>query len=176
LCLPSSQHSPPLEKHNENFTVSSPAFIHPLSDCQSTHIGHGTRVWQFTVILKNAVIGRDCNICSHVFIENNVTLGNNVTIKAGVQLYDGCVVEDDVFIGPNATFTNDKAPRSRNAGFSCLVTILKKGCSIGANSTILPGITIGEGAMIGAGAVVTKNVPAGETWIGNPAKAQGNLL
>jgi len=146
-----------------------PKFIHPLSDVQSKKIGEGTKVWQFCVILEGAQIGKDCNICATVFIENNVIVGDRVTVKCGVQLWDGLRVEDDVMIGPNATFTNDKYPRSRNINFELKKTIIRKGASIGANATILPGIEIGEGATVGAGAVVTHDVPAGMVVIGNPA-------
>lgn len=132
--------------------------IHPLSDVQSKNIGENTNVWQFCVILPNAVIGDNCNICSHCFIENDVKIGNNVTVKCGVQLWDGVEIEDDVFIGPNVTFCNDKYPKSRNKDFKLEKVLIKKGASIGANATILPGVTIGENAMIGAGAIVTKNV------------------
>ena len=141
--------------------------IHPLSDVQSSNIGEGTRIWQFCVVLPEAVIGTNCNICSHVFIENKVLIGNNVTIKCGVQIWDGITIEDNVFIGPNVTFCNDKYPKSGNRGFQLLHTIVKQGASIGANATILPGITIGENAVIGAGAVVTKDVLPSQTIIGN---------
>ena len=144
--------------------------IHPTSDVQSRNIGDGTSIWQFCIILPDAKIGKNCNIQYNVFIENKVTIGDNVTIKPGVQIWDGIILEDSVFIGPNATFTNDKNPRSKNPDYEMLSTIVKKGASIGANATILPGITIGENAPVGAGSVVTKNIPAGETWIGNPAK------
>ncbi len=132
--------------------------IHPLSDVQSTSIGKDTKIWQFVVVLPGAQIGDNCNICSHCFIENDVEIGNNVTIKCGVQLWDGLIVEDGVFIGPNATFCNDKYPKSRNNNYRRLNTIIKKGAAIGANATILPGIVIGENALIGAGAIVTKDV------------------
>ena len=145
-------------------------FIHPSSDVQSKQIGEGTRVWQYVVILPGAVIGRDGNICSHCFIENQVVVGDRVTVKCGVQLWDGVTLEDDVFVGPNATFTNDREPRSRNASATLLPTLVKKGASIGANATILPGLTIGEGAMVGAGAVVTKDVPPRTLVVGNPAR------
>jgi UDP-2-acetamido-3-amino-2,3-dideoxy-glucuronate N-acetyltransferase len=145
-------------------------FIHPNSDVQTKQIGEGTRIWQFVVVLPGAVIGRDGNICSHCFIENKVVLGDRVTVKCGVQLWDGITLEDDVFVGPNVTFTNDLQPRSRNAAAQLLPTLVKKGASIGANATILPGLTIGEGAMVGAGSVVTKNVPPGVTVVGNPAR------
>lgn len=140
--------------------------IHPLSDVQSKNIGKNTNIWQFCVILPNAKIGSNCNICSHCFIENDVVIGNNVTIKSGVQIWDGMIVEDNVFIGPNVTFCNDRYPKSRNKNWKLEPVIIKKGASIGANATILPGITIGEDALIGAGAIVTKNVPKGQRIIG----------
>lgn len=132
--------------------------IHELSDVQSRNIGDGTNIWQYCVVLPNAVIGDNCNICSHCFIENDVTIGNNVTVKCGVQLWDGVEIEDDVFIGPNVTFCNDRYPKSRNKNFKLEKVVVKKGASIGANATILPGVTIGENAMVGAGALVTKDV------------------
>jgi acetyltransferase-like isoleucine patch superfamily enzyme len=144
--------------------------IHPLSDCKSTHIGIGTNIWQFCVVFPEAKIGDNCNICANVLVENDVIIGNNVTVKSGVQLWDGITVEDNVFIGPNATFTNDLFPRSKNPDWNLSKTVIKKNASIGANATILCGITIGENAMIGAGSVVTHDVPAGELWAGNPAK------
>lgn len=144
--------------------------IHPLSDCRAETIPESTNIWQFCVIFPKAKIGENCNICANVLIENNVEVGDNVTIKSGVQLWDGITVEDNVFIGPNATFTNDLFPRSKNQNWEMRKTIIKKGASIGANATILCGITIGENAMIGAGSVVTKDVPAGELWYGNPAR------
>lgn len=144
--------------------------IHNLADVQTEHIGKDTNVWQFCVILPKAKIGSNCNICANVFIENDVTIGNNVTVKCGVQLWDGITVDDDVFIGPNVTFTNDLYPRSKQYPEKFYKTVIKKGASIGANATIICGITIGENAMIGAGSVVTKDVPAGELWVGNPAR------
>lgn len=149
--------------------------IHPLSDVQTTNIGENTLVWQYTVILKDAAIGNNCNINCQVFIENDVIIGNNVTVKPGVQLWDGIRIEDNVFIGPNVTFTNDRYPRSKQYPEEFQQTIVKKGASIGANATILGGITIGEHALIGAGSVVTKNVPANELWVGNPAKKLKNI-
>ena len=148
----------------------TPFFIHNLSDVQSSAIGKGTKIWQFCVVLPYAKIGENCNICAHVLIENDVLIGNSVTVKSGVQLWDGVTVEDNVFIGPNVTFTNDLFPRSKVYPKKFERTILKKGCSIGANATILAGVTIGENAMIGAGSVVTKDVPANTVVIGNPAK------
>ena len=143
--------------------------IHPLSDVQTIKIGDNTRIWQYVVVLPEATIGSNCNICSHSFIENDVKIGNNVTVKCGVYLWDGIVLEDNVQIGPNVTFTNDKYPRAKQA-FDLRRTTIKKNASIGAASVILGGITIGENAMIGAGSVVTKDVPANELWVGNPAK------
>lgn len=133
--------------------------IHELADVQSRNIGEGTRIWQFVVILNGAVIGKDCNICAHCFIENDVLVGNNVTVKCGVQLWDGITIEDNVFIGPNVTFCNDKYPKSGQHDFKLLRTTVKEGASIGANATILPGVTIGNNAIIGAGAIITKDVP-----------------
>ncbi|MDR2406576.1 MAG: N-acetyltransferase [Bacteroidales bacterium] len=144
--------------------------IHPLSDVQSKNIGENTNIWQFCVILPGAVIGSNCNICSHCFIENDVKIGNNVTIKCGVQVWDGITLEDDVFVGPNVTFCNDRYPKSHNREWKLEGITVKKGASIGANSTLLPGITIGEGAMIGAGSVVTRNIPPLARAMGNPAR------
>ena len=144
--------------------------IHPLSDVKSTNIGDNTNIWQFCVVFPEAKIGTGCNICANVLIENEVVVGNNVTVKSGVQLWDGVTLEDNVFVGPNVTFTNDLFPRSKNPDWKLSKTVVKKGASIGANATILCGITIGENAMIGAGSVVTKDVPSGEIWIGNPAR------
>ena len=135
--------------------MKSPSF----SIIHSEKIGKGTRIWSFVKILKGAIIGEDCNICDHTFIENDVIIGDRVTIKCGVFLWDGIKIEDDVFIGPNATFTNDKYPRSKKYLAEYPITLLRKGCSVGANATILPGITIGVNAMIAAGAIVTKDVP-----------------
>jgi UDP-2-acetamido-3-amino-2,3-dideoxy-glucuronate N-acetyltransferase len=144
--------------------------IHPLADVQSRSIGDGTRVWQFVVILPGAVIGSDCNINALCLIENDVVVGDRVTVKSGVQLWDGLRIEDDVFVGPNVAFTNDKLPRSKQYPQAFQTTTVRRGASIGANATVLGGVTIGERAMVGAGAVVTKDVPAGETWVGNPAR------
>lgn len=147
--------------------------IHSLADVQSINIGEGTSIWQFSIVLKGAKIGGNCNINCQVFIENDVVIGNNVTIKPGVQIWDGVSLEDDVFVGPNVTFTNDLFPKSKNKDFELKKTIVKKGASIGANATILAGITIGENSLIGAGSVVTKNIPENTVWFGNPAKQKG---
>lgn len=149
--------------------------IHPLADVQSPHIGDGTRIWQFCVVLSKANIGKNCNICAQVLIENDVIIGDCVTVKSGVQIWDGARIEDNVFIGPNVTFTNDLLPRSMNKDYACKGITLRKGCSIGANTTLLAGIEVGENAMIGAGSVVTKDVPANTVWFGNPATLRGYI-
>lgn len=144
--------------------------IHPLADVQSPHIGAGTRIWQFVVVLAGARIGADCNLCSHVFVENDVLIGDGVTVKSGVQLWDGITLEDGVMIGPNATFTNDRHPRSANRGFKLERTTVARGATVGAGAVLLPGLRVGAGAMVGAGAVVTHDVPDGATVVGNPAR------
>jgi acetyltransferase-like isoleucine patch superfamily enzyme len=148
-------------------------FIHPQALCESEHVGDGTRVWAFAHVLPGAVIGADCNICDGVFVENDVVVGDRVTVKCGVQLWDGVRLEDDVFVGPNATFTNDLHPRSRQHPDEFLRTVVGHGASIGANATILPGIRIGRRAMVGAGAVVTHDVPPNAIVAGNPARITG---
>ncbi len=147
--------------------------IHKLADVQSQNIGKDTNIWQFCVILEGAKIGDNCNVNAQVLIENKVTIGNNVTIKSGVQVWDGITLEDNVFIGPNVTFTNDLKPRSKQYPKEFLQTTVKKNASIGANSTIIGGVTVNEYAMIGAGSVVTKNVGVQELWYGNPAVHKG---
>lgn len=147
--------------------------IHELADVQSLNIGKNTNIWQFCVVLKEAKIGTNCNVNAQVFIENDVVIGNNVTIKSGVQIWDGITLEDNVFIGPNVTFTNDVRPRSKQYTNKFLEIKVKKGASVGANSTILAGITIDKYAMIGAGSVVTKSVGVQELWYGNPANHKG---
>jgi acetyltransferase-like isoleucine patch superfamily enzyme len=149
--------------------------IHPTADVQSRHVGEGTTVWQFVVILSGARIGSGTNICSHCFIENDVIVGDRVTVKSGVQLWDGLRIENDVFIGPNATFTNDKFPRSKVYPASFPETIVETGASIGSGAVILPGIRIGRGAMVGAGAVVTKSVPPFAIVTGTPARVVGKV-
>lgn len=147
--------------------------IHKFADVQSQSIGDGTSIWQFCVVLAGAKIGENCNICANVLIESDVIIGDNVTVKSGVQLWDGVRIEDKVFIGPNATFTNDIMPRSKVYPAQFLQTVIKVGASIGANATILPGVTVAEGAMIGAGAVVTRSVPPHAIVAGNPARIIG---
>jgi UDP-2-acetamido-3-amino-2,3-dideoxy-glucuronate N-acetyltransferase len=149
------------------------AKIHPTAEVQTERIGDKTTIWQNCVVLKGATIGRNCNINFNVFIENDVIVGDNVTIKPGVQLWDGIRVSDNVFIGPNVTFTNDGVSRSKQYPDKFLITILEEGASIGANATILGGIVIGKYSFIGAGSVVTKNIPGFTLWYGNPARHRG---
>lgn len=146
---------------------------HKLSDVASHAIGDGTRIWQYVVILPGARVGSDCNICAHVFIENDVVIGDRVTIKCGVQLWDGLRVGNDVFIGPNATFTNDLFPRSKKYPDKYLLTTIEAGASIGAGAVILPGLTVGQEALVGAGATVTRSVPPRAIVVGNPARIIG---
>lgn len=150
-------------------------FKHPQALVESTSIGEGTRIWAFAHVLPGARVGRDCNLCDHTFIENDVVIGDRVTIKCGVQVWDGITIENDVFVGPNATFTNDPVPRSRHyiTRVERLRTLVKQGASISANATILPGLTIGRQALVGAGAVVTHDVPDGAIVMGNPASIKG---
>lgn len=148
-------------------------FVHPNAVCESNQVGPGTRVWAFAHVLPEAIIGAACNVCDHVLVENDVVVGDRVTIKSGVQLLDGVRLEDDVYVGPNVTFTNDPFPRSKAGGKRFPPTIVRSGASIGANATVLPGLDIGSGAMVGAGAVVTRNVPARAIVVGNPAGITG---
>ena len=148
-------------------------FVHHQGICESEHVGDGTRVWAFAHVLPGAVIGADCNICDHVFIENDVVVGDRVTIKSGVQLWDGIRLGDDVFVGPNVTFTNDRFPRSKQYPVEFPRTEIAPGASLGGGSVILPGVRVGRGAMVGAGAVVTKDVPANAIVVGNPARIRG---
>ena len=148
-------------------------FQHPNALVETQNIGKGTRVWAFAHVLPDAIIGADCNLCDHIFIENDVIVGDRVTVKSGVQLWDGITLEDDVFVGPNATFTNDPFPRSKKYPEKFPRTVIRKGASIGANATILPGLTIGQYAMVGAGTVVTKDVPPYAIVVGNPARIIG---
>jgi len=148
-------------------------FVHPNALCESQSVGDGSRIWAFAHVLPGAHIGRDCNICDGVFVENEVVIGDRVTVKGGVQVWDGVTLEDDVFIGPNATFTNDPFPRSKHRLPKYAQTLVRRGASIGANATILPGLTIGPNAMVGAGAVVTSSVPANAIVMGNPARIVG---
>lgn len=154
-------------------SIKSKIMIHPTADVQSKNIGENTTIWQFCVILPDAVVGKNCNINCNVFIENDVFIGNNVTVKTGVQIWNGVILEDNVFIGPNVTFTNDLYPRSKRKQFPLLRTLVKEGASIGGNATILAGRTIGRFAMVGAGAVITKDVLDFELWLGNPARKSG---
>lgn len=150
-------------------------FTHPQAIVETDSIGEDTRVWAFAHLLPRAVIGSNCNINDHTFIENDVIIGNNVTVKSGVYIWDGVRVKDNVFIGPNVTFTNDLRPRSKQYPSSFLNTILDEWASIGANATIIAGITVGKYAMVGAGSVVTKDIPDNTLWYGNPAKFKGYI-
>jgi acetyltransferase-like isoleucine patch superfamily enzyme len=151
------------------------ANIHPLADCKSQEIGENTNIWQFCVIFKNAKIGRNCNICANVLVEDDVIIGDNVTVKSGVQLWNGVRIEDNVFIGPNVTFTNEHFSRSKQYPDRFEQTIIKRGASLGANCTIVCGNTVGEYALVGAGSVVTKDIPPYTVWYGNPAKQRGYI-
>jgi acetyltransferase-like isoleucine patch superfamily enzyme len=154
--------------------IDPTASIHPKAEvAEGADIGPRTQVWQFAIVLAGARIGADCNINCHTFFEGGAVIGDRVTVKSGVYVWDGIIIEDDVFCGPNATFTNDKHPRSRQRPGVFERTVVRKGASIGAGAIVLPGLTIGEGAVVGAGAVVTKNVPPGATVIGNPARSNG---
>lgn len=148
-------------------------FVHANALCESNAVGEGTRIWAFAHVLPGARIGSNCNVCDGVFIENDVIVGDRVTIKCGVQLWDGITLEDDVFVGPNATFTNDPFPRSKAYPVKFARTVVRTGASIGANATLLPGIEVGVGAMVGAGAVVTRSVPPNAIVAGNPAQIIG---
>jgi acetyltransferase-like isoleucine patch superfamily enzyme len=158
----------------QNGPVDSPPFIHERALVETDTIGAGTRIWAFAHVMPGAVIGAECNICDHTYIEGDVIVGDRVTVKSGVFLWDGLRVQDDVFIGPQATFTNDLMPRSRQP-FQLRETTIARGASIGAGAVILPGVTIGERAMVGAGAVVTKDVPADVVVVGNPARVIRSL-
>lgn len=148
-------------------------FVHERGLCESENVGAGTRIWAFAHVLPGATLGADCNVCDGVFVEDGVTVGDRVTIKSGVQLWEGVELEDDVFVGPNATFTNDPFPRSRQYLEEYARTVVRAGASIGANATILPGLEIGQGAMVAAGAVVTRPVPPHAIVKGNPARISG---
>ncbi|TXJ24993.1 MAG: N-acetyltransferase [Chitinophagaceae bacterium] len=146
--------------------------IHPLADVQSSQIGEGTTIWQFSVVLTGAVIGKNCNINCHTFIENDVVIGDNVTIKSGTFVWDSIRIENDVFVGPNVVFTNDLRPRSKHY-VEYPVTNIRQGASIGANTTVLAGVTVGAYAMTGIGSVVTRDVPDHALVYGNPARVKG---
>ncbi|MBU6400567.1 MAG: WxcM-like domain-containing protein [Verrucomicrobia bacterium] len=157
--------------------MNQSGFIHPKAIIEpGAQIGAGTRVWAHAHILGGARIGRDCNICDLTFIENDVRLGDRVTVKCGVHMWDGITLEDDVFVGPSVTFSNDDFPRSRKRPTRYLTTVVKRGASIGSNATLLPGIVIGQNAMVGAGAVVTQDVPANAIVVGNPAYIKGYVV
>jgi acetyltransferase-like isoleucine patch superfamily enzyme len=153
----------------------SNTFVHRLGLNESESVGDGTRIWAFAHVLKGAVIGTGCNIGESCFIESGAVIGNNVTVKNGVQVWGGVTLEDDVFVGPNATFTNDFNPRStvKKGPADLWPTTVKKGATIGANATVIPGIVIREHAFIAAGSVVTRDVPPYALLMGNPARQRG---
>jgi UDP-2-acetamido-3-amino-2,3-dideoxy-glucuronate N-acetyltransferase len=160
-----------MEPKSAASSLDPTAFIHPQAIVEpGARIGARTRVWAFAHVLGGAVVGADCNVCDHTFIEGSVTVGDRVTIKSGVYLWNGVRIGDDVHLGPNATFTNDRYPVSRNTGFEQLETVVEDGAAVGANATVLPGIVIGARALVGAGAVVTRDVPALAVVVGNPAR------
>lgn len=148
-------------------------YKHPQALVETEQIGEGTTIWAFVHVLHNVVIGSHCNICDHCFIEGGVRIGNEVTVKTGVSIWNGVTLEDKVFVGPNAVFTNDLLPRSKNVEYQMLATQVKTGASIGANATILSGITIGRFALVGIGSVVTRDVPDYALVYGNPARQHG---
>ena len=153
---------------------NDPPFIHSHALVESDRIGRGTRIWAFAHVMPGAVIGADCNICDQTYVDEDVVIGDRVTVKSGVAIIDGMRVEDDVFIGPNASFTNDRFPRSKQP-FECGAIVIQKGASVGSGAVVLPGVTIGEGAMVGAGAVVTRDVPPFTVVAGNPARVLREL-
>ena len=148
-------------------------FIHAQAIVESGSIGERTRIWAFAHVLKGAVIGRNCNICDFVFVENDVIIGNDVTVKSGVYIWDGLRIEDKAFVGPAVIFTNDHSPRSKAYQQQIPRTFIREGASLGAGAVILPGLSIGRYAMVGAGAVVTKDVKEHELVYGNPARHRG---
>jgi UDP-2-acetamido-3-amino-2,3-dideoxy-glucuronate N-acetyltransferase len=150
-------------------------FVHQLALCESDDIGPRTRIWAFAHVLPGARIGADCNVGDHAFVEGGVVVGNTVTIKNNVLLWDGVTVEDEVFLGPNAVFTNDARPRAafKKRPEALLSTLVRQGATVGANATVVAGITIGRWAFVGAGAVVTGDVPDHALVVGNPARQAG---
>jgi UDP-2-acetamido-3-amino-2,3-dideoxy-glucuronate N-acetyltransferase len=155
--------------------VSSRVFVHPHGLCESDHVGTGTRIWAFAHVLADAKVGHDCNICDHAYVEGGVTIGNRVTVKNGLLLFDGVTIEDDVFLGPAVVFTNDLRPRAaiKRGRDELLPTLVQVGATLGAGVVVVCGLTIGAHAFIGAGAVVTRDVPAHGLVVGNPGRVIG---
>ena len=148
-------------------------YVHPAAIVETDQVGAGTRIWAFAHVLPGARIGQDTNVCDHCFVENDVVIGDGVTVKSGVYIWDGVRIEDGVHVGPCVAFTNDLYPRSRNPDWECRTTVLREGCSVGANATVLPGVEIGRYALVGAGSVVTRDVPDFALVLGNPARRRG---
>lgn len=150
-------------------------YVHEMALCESDDVGADTRVWAFAHVMAGARVGPSCNVGDHAFIESGVVVGAGVTVKNNVLLWDGVVVEDLVFLGPNVVFTNDKSPRAgvRVDRTELVPTLVRHGASLGANATIVCGVTIGTWALVGAGSVVTADVPAHALVVGNPARRVG---
>lgn len=155
--------------------VDSRVFVHPHGLCDSDDVGEGTRVWAFAHVLKGARVGRDCNVCDGAYVENGATVGDRVTIKNQVMIFEGVTIADDVFLGPGVAFTNDLKPRAhiKRHGDALLPTTVEQGATLGARVTVVCGVTIGEHAFVGAGAVVTRDVPAYAFIVGNPGRQIG---
>lgn len=148
-------------------------FVHPRGLCDSDQVGDGTRIWAFAHVLAGATVGRDCNICDHAFVEGGAILGDRVTVKNGVLIWDGVTIEDDVFVGPSVVFTNDPWPRSGNTSFTLTPTLVRRGASLGASVTVVCGTKIGSYATVGAGSLITRDVPPYALVRGVPAHRVG---
>jgi UDP-2-acetamido-3-amino-2,3-dideoxy-glucuronate N-acetyltransferase len=156
-------------------SISDAVFVHQQALCESSEVGARTRVWAFAHVMEGARIGSDCNICDHVFVETGAVIGSGVTVKNGVLVWDGVTIEDDVLIGPNVVFTNDRVPRAwiKKERDQFLPTVVRRGATIGANATIVCGTTIGTMAFVGAGSLVSRNIPPYALAYGNPVRLEG---